>query len=144
MQLESFTGPSGRKIENLRRLAREAAKGKLDAAYLRSLPVEEALENLKELADIGDFSAELILLRGAGEPDRLPLHEPRLRRAVALAYGLDSPPTAGELEKMAGRWRPYRTWVSLYLRAMLEEETREISGEERPRAVTVGSETEEG
>ncbi|MCA1730091.1 MAG: hypothetical protein LC751_12010 [Actinobacteria bacterium] len=144
MQLESFTGLSGRKLEKLRRLAQEAAKGKLDAAYLRSLPVEEALENLKELAGIGDFSAELKLLRGAGEPGRLPVHEPRLRRAVALAYGLDSPPMAGELEEMAGRWRPYRAWVSIYLRTMLEEETREISVEERPRAVTVGSEAEEG
>src|SRR3954471_12421678 len=86
MQLESVTGLSGRKVENLRRLAQEAAKGKLDVAYLRSLPGEEALKNLKELAGIGDFSAELILLRGAGEPDRLPVHEPRLRRAVALAY----------------------------------------------------------
>ncbi len=75
----------------------------------------------------GPFSAELVLLRGAGEPDHPPTHELRLARAVAMAYGPEEPPTAGELEEMAGRWRPYRTWVSLHLRAMLEEETREIS-----------------
>ena len=45
-----------------------------------------------------------------------------------MAYGLERPPTAGELEEMARAWRPYRTWVALHLRAMLEEETREISG----------------
>ena len=45
-----------------------------------------------------------------------------------MAYGLEKPPGVGELRKLAERWRPYRTWVSLCLRAMLEEETREISG----------------
>ncbi|HEV8045394.1 MAG TPA: hypothetical protein VGP38_09455, partial [Rubrobacter sp.] len=64
----------------------------------------------------------------AGEPDLLPFNEPRLGRAVAMAYGLDAPPTPRELEEISGRWRPYRTWVSLHLRAMLEEETGEIAG----------------
>lgn len=47
-------------------------------------------------------------------------------RAVAMAYGLDEPPSAQELEQLGLRWRPYRTWVTLHLRAMLEDETREI------------------
>lgn len=127
-RLEGFPGLFGRKVEYLRRLGREAAGGKLDAAYLRSLSVEEALGELMELSGIGPFSAELILLRGAGEPDRVPVNEPRLGRAVALAYGLDGPPTRRELEGISERWRPYRTWVSLHLRAMLEEETGEIAG----------------
>lgn len=127
-RLESFPGIGGRKVEYLRRLGEEAAAGKLDAAYMRSLPVDEALARLKELPGIGPFSAELVLLRGAGESDHLPTHEPRLARAVALAYGLDEPPSVTELEEMAECWRPYGTWVSLHLRAMLEEETHEISG----------------
>lgn len=144
VRLESFPGLFGRKIENLRHLAREAAKGKLEAVHLRSLSIEEALKDLKKLPGIGDFSAELILLRGAGEPDHLPTHEPRLGRAVALAYGLDNPPETEELERMAERWRPYRTWVSLYLRAMFEEETREISGKIADRRlITTGNETKE-
>ena len=118
----------GREVGYPRLLAEEAAEGRLDAGYLRSLPVEEALGRLKELPGIGPFSAELIPLRGAGEPDHLPAHEPRLGHAVSMASGLGGPPTAGELEEMARAWRPYRTWVALHPRAMLEEETREISG----------------
>lgn len=87
------------------------------------------MEELKESPGIGPFSAELILLRGAGEPDHLPANEPRLARAVALAYGLDKPPEPQQLWKLAEGWQPYRTWVSLHLRAMLEEETGEISGQ---------------
>jgi DNA-3-methyladenine glycosylase II len=126
--LESFPGLYGRKVEYLRRLGSEAERGKLDAAYLRSMAVGEALEALERLPGIGPFSAELILLRGAGAQDLLPVNEPRLARAVAMAYGLDAPPSAEELGRLARSWRPYRTWVSLHLRAMLEDETNEIGG----------------
>ncbi len=50
---------------------------------------------------------------------------------MALAYGLDEPPTAEELAETSEVWRPYRTWVALHLRAALEKETREISGTRR-------------
>ncbi len=125
-RLDGFRGLGARKVGYLRHLAGAAADGKLEADYLRSLPVGEALARLKELPGIGDFSAELVLLRGVGTRDVLPVHEHRLRRAVAMAYGLDAAPTLGELLRVAERWRPYRTWVSLQLRTMLEEETREV------------------
>jgi DNA-3-methyladenine glycosylase II len=126
--LESFPGLSGRKPEWLRSLARAALDGQLDAAHLRSQPYDEALAGLTELPGIGPFAAELTLLRGAGEPDRIPRHETRLARAVALAYDLSSPPSDADLLKLSENWRPYRTWVTLLLRAQLEDETGEISG----------------
>lgn len=134
--LEGSPGLSGRKAGYLRALARAALEGKLEATYLRSLPAEEALGGLKELPGIGDFSAELVLVRGAGLPDRLPVHEPRLGKAVAMAYGLAEPPTAEELREISEAWRPYRSWVALHLRTMLEDETREIAGggPESPRS----------
>jgi DNA-3-methyladenine glycosylase II len=116
-ELGSFRGLSARKLDNLRALADAAQAGVLDAAWLRSLDADEALAQLKQLPGIGDFSAQLILVRGAGEPDLLPSKEPRLARAAALAYGLDSPPSQAELEELATAWAPYRSWVSFLLRA---------------------------
>ena len=86
--LEEFPGLAGRKPEWLRSVARAALDGQLDAARLRGLPRETALKDLKTLPGIGDFSAGLILLRGAGDPDAVAYHEPRLALAVADAYGL--------------------------------------------------------
>ncbi len=138
--LDAFPGLTRQKIERLRALGVAAADGALDAARLRALPPAEVLARLKELPGIGDFSAQLILLRGAGEPDYLPTAEPRLGRAVARAYGLAGPPSATDLIRLAAAWRPYRTWVTLLLRAMLEDETHEIvSGARHSR----GTETEE-
>ncbi len=126
-QLESFPGLSGRKVEYLRQLAEATIEGQLDAARLRSLPQEQALEELQKLPGIGIFSAEHILLRGAGDPDYLTFNEPRLPRAVALAYGLKGDPSPEELRAIADGWRPYRTWVTFLLRHMLEDETHEIT-----------------
>jgi DNA-3-methyladenine glycosylase II len=122
-------GLPGRKPEWLRSVAVAALDGRLDASRLRVLPPEQALAELRQLPGIGDFSAELILLRGAAAPDEIPRHEPRLARAVALAYNLPQPPSAWELQRISGKWRPYRTWATLLLRAFLEDQTHEIAGQ---------------
>lgn len=120
VDLAGFEGLSGRKVERLRELASATAGGALAASRLRALEPEAALAQLRKLPGIGPFSAELILLRGAGEPDRLPAAEPRLRRAAGLAYGLDGEASQDELERRSDAWRPYRTWVAVLLRAFLE------------------------
>ncbi|HWF57847.1 MAG TPA: hypothetical protein VG520_05805 [Candidatus Dormibacteraeota bacterium] len=90
------------------------------------------LEELIAIPGIGPFSAELILLRGAGDPDHTPTAEPRLARAMAIAYGMKAPPTAADIAEISEAWKPYRTWVALLLRTMLEDDTHEIAGHAIP------------
>ncbi len=126
--IRTFRGLFGRKVEQLHAIARAALAGELDAQRLRSAPREEALAELRRLPGIGEFSSELILVRGAGDPDHFPQHERRLQRAVAEAYGFTSIPPVEQLIEIAEAWRPYRSWVSLLLRSDLEDRTHEISG----------------
>lgn len=113
--LHEIEGVPARKLPWLHGVADAALAGTLDGARLRELEPERALEELRELAGIGPFGAELILIRGALHPDVFPAHERRVHHEIARAYELDDP-TPDRLEAIAERWRPYRSWVSLLLR----------------------------
>jgi DNA-3-methyladenine glycosylase II len=138
-KLDALPGLAGRKPEWLRSLALAALDGQLDATRLRAMPPDEALADLKKLPGIGDFSAGLTLLRGAGAPDAVPTAEPRLARAIAFAYGLPGPAAPEQVRQISENWRPYRTWVTLLLRTQLEDETGEITG--RPDHARTGPKT---
>ena len=125
-ELDGFPALFGRKLEWLRSVASAAIQGRLDAGHLRALPPQEALSELQQLSGIGPFSAELVLLRGAGYADCVPQHEPRLGRALVAAYNLARPPRGDQLRRITDVWRPYRTWVTVLLRTQLEDETGEI------------------
>ncbi|NVO86326.1 DNA-3-methyladenine glycosylase family protein [Hymenobacter terrestris] len=114
-ELPLVRGLATRKVEQLRALG-TAAPGWLDSAHLRTLARPDALAHLQKLPGIGPFSAELILLRGVGDPDAFPREEKRLHRAMAAAYQLGDEPAVEKLERIAQGWRPYRSWVGLLLR----------------------------
>lgn len=107
------------KSTRLRATADAALSGALDATRLRAMPADEALRFLTTLQGIGPFSAQLILLRGAGHPDVLATAEPRLHKAITTAYGLEQP-SVSDLAEVADGWRPYRTWVSVLFRVQAE------------------------
>ncbi|MER8157355.1 DNA-3-methyladenine glycosylase 2 family protein [Streptomyces sp. NPDC094472] len=117
------------KIERLHALAEAADAGALDAARLRAMPGDDALAALRTLPGIGPFSAELILIRGAGHPDVFPRHERRLHAAIAAAYGLDETASGdiGRLTGIADGWRPYRSWIAFLLRVRAEHIGRHVS-----------------
>ncbi len=46
---------------------------------------------------------------------------------MAIAYDLKAPPSASDIADISEVWKPYRTWVALLLRIMLEDETHEIA-----------------
>ncbi len=112
--------------QRLAGLAEAALDGRLDARRLRAVPAEEARAAVLELPGIGPFSADLVVIRGAGAPDVLPTAEPRLTASLAELHGLTEPSPA-ELTALAERWRPYR-WVSVLVRTDRERRTGEITG----------------
>lgn len=118
-RMEMFPGLTGTKVDRLRDLGSAAGAGRLNADRLRAM--SDPLEHLKQLPGIGDFSSELILVRGAGEPDHWPRNEQRLHLVMASAYGFKKTPSIDELAKIAEEWRPYRSWVGLLFRSASTE-----------------------
>jgi DNA-3-methyladenine glycosylase II len=116
IKLEPMPGLTIRKVEYLRALGEAAAEGELDAGLLREMSPEAALAHLKKLPGVGPFSAELIMIRGAGLVDAFPEETPRLTHAMAEAYDLGPEPPLATLRAISQSWRPYRSWVAFLLR----------------------------
>ncbi len=116
--LDSFEGLPEEKVRRLRGVADAALDGRLDPERLRGIDADEALGELQEIRGIGPFYAGLILVRGVGVVDVLPPGvEPRLRRSVGVSYGLGGPASDEDFARISDRWRPFRTWIAVLMRA---------------------------
>jgi 3-methyladenine DNA glycosylase/8-oxoguanine DNA glycosylase len=112
----SIPGLAQVKVDRLHAIAAAALDGGLDATRLRAAGPEQALADLRALPGIGPFGAELVLIRGAGEPDHFACSERRLHAAMASAYDVDAGDVAA-LEAIAARWSPFRSWIGFLFRA---------------------------
>ena len=113
--LRVAAGLSRAKVAYLRSLASHVVDGSLRLDDLESLPDAEVVAALTAVRGVGQWSADMFLLAHLGRPDVLPVGDLGLRRAVMVRYSLATLPAAGEMERIAEPWRPYRSLACVYL-----------------------------
>jgi DNA-3-methyladenine glycosylase II len=127
LAVDSFPGISAEKIERLKGVAKAARDGQLDADKLLELDPAEAMSRLQLIKGIGPFYSSLIVIRGTGFADVLPLGEPQALALTAKLYGLSEPLDESRFREVAESWKPLRTWAIVLIRAagprVLAEET---------------------
>ncbi|GAA1174547.1 AlkA N-terminal domain-containing protein [Ornithinimicrobium humiphilum] len=111
----AYPGMPGARRGALRALALALATGDLDLSPGASWSTARA--GLLALPGIGPWTAEIVALRGLGDPDALPVGDVGLR-AAARAVGLDDAPRA--LERRAEAWRPWRSYAVQLLWSSLD------------------------
>ena len=82
-----------------------------------SLGDDAAMAELQTIKGIGPFYSALIVIRGTGFTDVLPVSEPRALALTAQLYNLPEPPAEAEFRALAEPWRPFRTWTTVLIRA---------------------------
>lgn len=95
-----------------------------DGSGLKSLSKQnynEAIDRLIDIRGIGVWSANYILMRGAGHIDCLPLGDSGLHRAIKILNRLKELPDNAKVEKSARKFIPYRSLYTLYLWFLLME-----------------------
>jgi DNA-3-methyladenine glycosylase II len=117
LAVESFPGISPDRMERLHGVARAALDGLLDATRLMELGPEHAVAQVQAINGIGPFYGALIVIRGTGFADVLPVDEPKLLALVARLYQLPAPPSPAQFHQIAEVWRPLRTWAAVLIRA---------------------------
>jgi AraC family transcriptional regulator of adaptative response / DNA-3-methyladenine glycosylase II len=75
--------------------------------------LEEAIERLRSIRGVGEWTAQYIALRQLREPDAFPAADVGLMRALVDAQG--QRPTPPELLARAEPWRPWRAYAAQHL-----------------------------
>ncbi len=116
LELREVQGLEATKVERLHAVAHAALSGELESGRLLALSTEDAMAHLQKLPGIGPMYATLILLRSTGAIDSMTGFEPRLSTYLAHFYGLPSPVTEEQSQRIIDGWRPFRTWSSVLFR----------------------------
>jgi AraC family transcriptional regulator of adaptative response / DNA-3-methyladenine glycosylase II len=75
--------------------------------------LEDAIERLRAIRGVGEWTAQYIALRQLREPDAFPAADIGLMRALADAAGRR--PSAAQLLERAQVWRPWRAYAAQHL-----------------------------
>lgn len=78
-----------------------------------SSDLDEAVQRLRAIPGVGEWTAQYIALRQLREPDAFPASDLGLMRALADARG--KRPSSNELLLRAERWRPWRAYAAQHL-----------------------------
>jgi len=118
-QLKSV-GISPQKLSYLRDLTRCTLEGVISFRLISRKSDEAAIEELTQVRGIGRWTAQMYLIFSLGRPDVFAPDDLGLRNAMQRLYGLGEKPGRLELERLAERWRPWRSAASWYLWRSLE------------------------
>jgi DNA-3-methyladenine glycosylase II len=102
---------SRQKIAYVIGLSEAIAGGELDLPAVCALPAEEAIAELTRYKGVGRWTAEYVLMRGAGHPDVLPAGDVSLQLLIGTAL-LGHRATEAELREATARWSPWRGWAA--------------------------------
>jgi DNA-3-methyladenine glycosylase II len=101
-------GFSRQKTAYGRNLARAIVDGELDLEALGALEDAPVKAELLKLKGIGEWTADIYLLRALRRPDAWPAKDLALMIAAQEVKRLPARPTHVELETLAEPWRPHR------------------------------------
>jgi DNA-3-methyladenine glycosylase II len=107
-------GLSANKLASLRDLATKVLDGSVVLGASARTTDDEIVAGLTTVRGIGRWTAEMYLMFELRRMDVWPVDDLGVRQGYGLAWSLEPPPTAKELQPLGDRFRPYRTVVARY------------------------------
>lgn len=92
---------------------------------------DRARLQLLDLPGIGPWTAEIIAMRGFGDPDAFPVTDLGVRAAAKL---VDLPAGVRALTECSMRWRPWRSYATQYLWTALDHDVNHWPMKEKDSA----------
>lgn len=120
-------GFSNSKVAYTKNVARFFMERGKDIKRVHKLADEEVVKLLTEIKGIGVWSAEMFMIFSLGREDIFSYGDLGLRKGLQKIYNLKKEPTFKQIEKIVGKWKPYRTHGARYMWAGLEEPVKKNS-----------------
>lgn len=108
-------GLSGMKVSFLKDLSRRTLDGSLDLKNIHTMDDETVIEHLCVVKGIGRWTAEMFLMFALARPDVFSHGDLGLKNGIKKLYKLREHASLSRAEKIAEKWKPYRTYAARYL-----------------------------
>ncbi|WP_353633910.1 DNA-3-methyladenine glycosylase [Halobacterium sp. NMX12-1] len=106
-------GLSSQKTDYVRNVADAFIERDWERESFQQLSDDEVRAQLTSITGVGDWTAEMFLMFGIGREDVFPVGDLGIRKGMQALYGEET--TRAEMREVAQRWRPYRSYASLYV-----------------------------
>ncbi len=106
-------GLSGQKVGYVRNIAEAFETEGYSVASFEGMENDAVVAELSAIKGVGTWTAKMQLMFSLGRPDVFPVEDLGIRRGMEALYAEDL--GRGEMREIAERWRPYRSYASLYL-----------------------------
>ncbi|MFB6072404.1 MAG: DNA-3-methyladenine glycosylase [Halobacterium sp.] len=106
-------GLSRKKTEYVHNVAEAFRSEGYDRAYFADLSDDEVREELTAITGVGEWTTDMFLMFALGREDVFPVGDLGIRKGMQALFGEDT--TRAEMRDVAERWRPYRSYASLYV-----------------------------
>lgn len=114
------SGISWPKIKYIKDLAKHTEESAILFEQFDIMTDEEIVSELIKVKGIGQWTAEMFLMFTMGRKDVFSYGDLGIRKAIQRLYKMRKEPTQKQAEKIASKWKPYRTIACQYLWKSLE------------------------
>ena len=91
----------------------EAFDSTYEEGYFEDLDDQAVVDELTTITGVGEWTAHMQLLFALGRPDVFPVGDLAIRKGMETVFGEEM--SRAEMVERAERWKPYRSYASLYL-----------------------------
>lgn len=114
-------GLSYMKVSYIKDLSKKVESKEIRLSYMKNLTDEEIIVQLTQVKGIGRWTAEMFLIFSLGRLDVLPVGDLGLKKGIQRLYSLNELPEKEQIERVAQKWKPYRSVATWYLWRSFDE-----------------------
>jgi DNA-3-methyladenine glycosylase II len=118
-----YVGLSFQKAGYMKNLAEYFTNKPVENKYWKKLNDEEIIKELTQIKGIGTWTVQMMLMFDLGREDVLPVDDLIIRNSIKFHYKIKTDikkEELAEINKVADKWRPYRSIACLYFWASKE------------------------